>query len=682
MSGTSLPASLGRLRRLISTYSVGAIVAAVLLPAVAGWVAVVALGDRNENLTSIKAAVVNLDEPVMVKRDGTKQLIFGGRVLAADLTTEEKDLDLGWTLTSASDASEGFRDGRFAAVVTIPAGFSQQLATVGSADPRPATVDVQAHDVPSPLTSIIATQLTDQAARSFGYTVTTNYLTGVREQSGKLRDNLARAAGGASDLADGASRLESGAGELSNGLTHVSAGTSQLADGTRKLSAGSTRLASGARQASVGATSLYAGTTKLSTGLGRLTTSTADLPSQTQELSRGATTVAEGASSYAALVKGWAQACASPAVALTEPQLCGLTKAAAGPNGTTADRFSSGASAVAAGATKLSHAMPRLTSGIRDAYAGSVRVNEGARALRAGNASIASGAASLRRGSVQVDSGASSLATGSRRLTAGSRRLETGAGRLSSGSHTLSGRLSKGAGAVPELSKDQPTTVARPVRSDAGAKNFVNGRSLLVPGVTALALWLGAFAVFLLMDPIPRRRLLMAVSAGRLTGEGLRPAVLAGAVQAGLVLVAVRALGTSLAHPVATVVVALIASFTFAAVHQALIATWGRGRGWLASLLLVIVQFVSLGGLLPSDTAPQPFELLNHVLPVPLAVDALNGAALGVHDAHVAGCCAGLILWLVASLGLTVLATKRAQQVRLEGARDKVLAGGEGLAVG
>ena len=86
--------------------------------------------------------------------------------------------------------------------------------------------------------------------------------------------------------------------------------------------------------------------------------------------------------------------------------------------------------------------------------------------------------------------------------------------------------------------------------------------------------------------------------------------------------------------------------------NQAFVAVSGRGRGWIASIAFAMLQVVSIGGLVPIDTAPGPFQLLNKVLPVSRAVDGFAHLTLGGQVGSLAADVAVLVTWGVGALPL------------------------------
>ncbi len=171
----------------------------------------------------------------------------------------------------------------------------------------------------------------------------------------------------------------------------------------------------------------------------------------------------------------------------------------------------------------------------------------------------------------------------------------------------------------------------------------------------ALGLWVGALAIYLLLPAIAGR----AAGPGRLRAS-LAASLAAGAlgmIQALLMVGAVRAVvGTDVADLPALLAIAALASLTFVAVTQALVALAGS-RGWFVALLLVALQLTSAGWPYPVETAPIPFQVLHPLLPLTYAVDAFRsaitgGGSIGIPAVVLAG-------WLVVALLVTLAVAAR-----------------------
>ena len=641
----------------------------LLLPMLFGALVLWSMSDRYERADRVPAAVVNLDKPVTMGKGKDAQVIAAGRLLAAGLTSPDdaQDSSLGWELTEASKASTGLRDGDYYAVVTIPRGFSRTLSKITGDSPTRAGITLQTNDASSAVIGEASKQVAEVAAARLGRQVTSTYLQGLNEQTGKLKDQLTGAANGAGRLAEGTTKLDDGARQLGGGA-------SSLADGLEELSSGAEQLADGSEELAGGASRLHQGAGRLADGLGALSRRTDDLPDQTRQLADGAGQVSKGVGPYTEIVKAWATACTTnPAVAATNARLCAGTIEAAGVAGRNADQLAAGARQVATGSDRLADATPQLANAI-DQAAG------GARKLDAGSGELADGAARLSDGAAKLATGAGQASTGAARLASGSQELADGTGRLDSGSTRLADGLREGAEKIPDAAQGKPEVIADPVRTTAKSLNPVrDGTTLLLPAVLAFALWLGAFVTYLVRQALPLRWLRRSASGRRIALAGWLPAVAIGVAQSALLLTSALLLGAELESPLGVAALMVLAAAVFAALNQAFVAVSGQRRGWIASIAFAAVQLVSLGGLVPIDTAPGPFRVLNAVLPVSRAADGFARLTLGGEVGSLVGDVVLLLLWGLGALAVTAFAARRAQKLDLTEVRalsdDAVVAG-------
>jgi len=625
----------------------------LLLPVVFGGLVLWSMGDRTESADRVPAAVVNLDKPVTMGSGKDEQIVAAGRLLAAGMTSpsDKASSSLGWELTDSVDAQSGLKNGDYYAVVTIPRDFSKTLSRMSGDDPAKAGITLQTNDASSAVIGEASKQVTEIATARLGQTITANYLKGAEEQTGKLKSRLGEAAGGAGKLSDGTTQVEDGARQLDSGA-------SALASGLSTLSGGADQLATGSRKLSTGTKKLHDGTGRLADGLGLLSRRTDPLPSQTRRLADGAGQLSDGVGPYTKIVKGWSQACATnPAVSATNPQLCAGTIRAAGVGGRNADKLAAGARQLATGTDELADATPKLTKGIDQSAAGAQKLDRGAGQLATGSTRLADGTARLSTGAQKASTGADKLADGSQQLADGS-------GQLASGSDKLASGLRTGAEQIPKPSEKRPAVVSDPVEASSdNVSPSSDGVTTLLPAVLAIALWLGAFVTYLVRPALPPERLRMATTGRRVALSGWLPAVGIGLVQAALLFLGARLFGAEIQSPVGLAVLMGVAVASFTAVNQAFVAVSGQRRGWLLSIGFAALQLVSLGGLVPIDTAPGPFQTLNQVLPVARAADGFAHLILGGEVGSLAGDVLVLLLWGVAALAVTALAARRAQKL-------------------
>jgi putative membrane protein len=635
------------------------LIGVLLVPVLLGALIVWSLGDRVDQVEQVPAAVVNLDQPVTKKGE---QPIFAGRLLAAGLTspTEEQE-SLGWELTDAEDAERGLAGGDYYAVLTVPEDFSQTLArSLRGKNPEQASITLTSLDASSTIVTQISEQVARISAERLGERVTTSYLDTVFGETDKLAGKLGEAADGADQLASGTSQLGAGSQELASGLGELSVGADRLAEGADKLADGASQLAGGTVR-------LADGAGRLADGLGTLERRTDPLPAQTDRLADGAADVSQGVDGYSKLLQGWSRACKDPLIASRAPELCLATERAVGVDGSRAEEFRQGARRLAYGARQLADGMPELTRAIDQAASG-------AGELAAGTDELADGAQRLSTGAAKLGDGSGRLADGAGRASDGATRIAEGTDELGSGSEQLADGLDRGADAIPvyddEERRDLAGVIAEPVTASPGGDGATpDGRTQVAPGAIAFVLWLGAFVTYLVRPALAQRLLDRPSTATRLAFAGLLPAVAIGAVQALLLFGTMLLLGADPDSPVLTLILMVLAAAGFAAINQGFVAVLGRRRGWLWTIAFTGVQVVSLGGVIPLDTAPWLLQVLNGVLPVPCTANGLDVTVLDA-PGSLAAALFVLVSWAAVAFGATAMAARKAQQIDLEDLGD------------
>ncbi len=674
------------------------LVATVLLPMFFGSLVMWSLSDRVDHVDAVPAAVVNLDEPVRTGSGDDAQTIAAGRLLAAGLTSptaEERQHSLAWRLTSPEDASKRLREGDYYAVITIPKDFSKTVAGLTRNDPETARITVRSNDSASALVGVVSDQIGDVAAARLNQRITATFLEGMYARTGELKASLGKASQGAGRLADGAvrlgegtTRLSDGAGVLAGGLDTLSGGAGQFADGASRLSDGAERLAAGTGRLSSGAGDLAGGAGELAGGLGELHSRTRPLPDQTRRLADGAGQVAEGVAGWSQVLLAWKQACESdPVVAGSHARLCAATVQAVGVDNGNAQAMASGSRRLADGADRLADGSPRLVSAIGQAAdgaqrlaGGASRLAGGARKVDTGTDRLAVGAAQLGAGARRLASGATQARDGASRLAEGSTKVASGTSRLSNGSRRLAEGLGKGAERIPALGAERrqhlADAVAEPVVSDAQRLNATpSSATSLAPGVLALALWLGAFVTYLVRRALPPGALAAATTPFRVALAGWVPAILVGVLQGLLVVAVLGVFDVVMESPLGVALFLVLPAAVFAAVNQAFVAVFGPKRGWMVSIVFAVLQAVSLGGLIPVDTAPALIQSLSGVLPVSLAAEGIGNLTLGGRVGSVAGSATALVVWGAVALAVTTVAAGRRQRVSLSDVRRQVAPG-------
>ncbi|HEV6955071.1 MAG TPA: YhgE/Pip domain-containing protein [Promicromonospora sp.] len=473
-------------------------VAVALLPLMILGLLISALWNPQERLDTVKAAIVNLDEPVEV--DG--QTVPLGRQLAAGLVSggETADAEPGqaaavpasdasydWEITDEQGAADGLADGTYAAVVTIPEDFSAAATSFGGDDPaeaRQATIDVATPANGRVLDDALAQVVAQTATGVLGSTLTETYVDNVLVGFSTLSEELGKAADGAGQLADGADEAGDGAQQLADGARQTSDGVAGLGDGVSGLAGGAGQWAAGANQWAAGADQAAAGVQQLAAGAGQSADGAAELATGANELAAGAGQTAEGAKQLAGgltqtatklqgtatepgpadaaaqlavgagevsegvtgLVDGIEQACDNPLAAPFYAQFCAELPELR--------KLKDGASQVAGGIGGLAGTPGKNPTGLYELQAGIGGLAQGANELAGGTEQVAGGASALADGTHQLSTGLSALADGADQaaggvsaLSSGARDLSGGAGGIASGATQLAdgvGRLQTG----------------------------------------------------------------------------------------------------------------------------------------------------------------------------------------------------------------------------------------------
>ncbi len=670
---------LARFRR--SRLTRAAVVAVMLVPLFYGAMYVWANLNPTERLDHVTAAVVNQDQLVEIDgRDGQKQPVAVGRQLAGNLVSNDDDNNYDWVLTGAADARRGLANGDYKAVLTIPENLSQAATSTGG-DPAKAVqgqLDLQTNDAVNYINGTIAQTILTAARTALNAQVTETYLDNVYLSFSDLRIAL-------DDAADGAAKLGDGAGQLAGGAA-------DLADGADTLADGAARVADGNRQLADGADDLDAGTRKLSDGLGQLRSRTSTLPRDTQRLADGSRQVADGTAQVDQLVqavtKGILDATGTAdrdidRLATSLRTLADQCRAEAAPGVDCAGIESAASQAgnlkafvrdVRGRATSAGQQTRQLADGARQVSDGNAELARSVPALVGAIGQAADGAQRLQDGTSRLSDGADQAAAGADRVADGGSQLATGADQLASGANELSAGALKltdglrdGSGQVPDYSeaeRDQmATTAATPIEEAANRINPVkNYGAALAPYFIALALWVGAMAIYLLLRPLSSRAIASTTGSIRTALAGYVPGLALAVVQVALLLAVLQGLlGINPASEPLLIGMALATAAVFTAINQMFVALFG-GAGRFAALVFVSLQLTSAGGTYPIETAPPFFNLLHDLLPMTYAVHGLRAALAGggegvLRDFLVLAVFTGLALMV------TVIAARRRQTV-------------------
>lgn len=361
----------------------------------------------------------------------------------------------------------------------------------------------------------------------------------------------------------------------------------RLDDGVRELDAKSTQLVDGINQLATGANSLNSGLGQLSDGAGELSNGTGRLADGTSQLKDGTGTA------YA------------------------------------------GASTLADGAKKL------------DAASG--KLNDGAQRLATGTGDLSNGASKLKDGAIQLNGGLGKLNDGAVKLDDGIGQLDDGAhklggglGELKDGANELHDGLADGVEQVPNYSSSEEDHLASVASQqvDLSKHRLHEVESYgygLGPYFMTLSLWIGALAFFLVFPALSGRRVGSNMPAAMVALASYLPSAFVSVLQSVLMVSTVHFLvGIDMERLGQAFLISFLASLTFMALNQALVACFGP-VGRFMSLIFTVLQLASAGATYPIETTPKFFQIISPYLPFTSVVNALRVAIAGgsINFAHV-----------------------------------------------
>lgn len=563
--------------------------------------------DDNAQIDELPAAVVNRDAGDL-GRAVTNALVASG--------------DFQVQPTGPREANEGIRDGDFTYAVSIPRDFSENLRRAGSSEPRPATLTLTTDGADSYLSHPIATRLSaairHTVAQRAGTDVANQFLVGFATIHGATE----RAAADARQLATSADRL--------------SQSQSDLADSTGQLARGSTRLA---------------------TGLTTLRGSVDSLPSHTRGIADAANTVANGQTRIAG-------AGSELATASTE-----LRSALGDTGGQLTQRLRSGGLS----RSEIQHVLNTFADLREPVDAASDRVRrvtaelgtlaESSRRVAQGARQLAQATPRLKEGIAQSSDGANEVAGGLARLSESQNSAVDSTRQLAQGTQTLRDGLDESLRHTPGSTRTgevPPNAIPKPVAitpaDSAAAATFDAG---LAPFVIAMATWVGALVLFLLLRPLSPRALTANVRPHRIAFGGWLPPAALGVAQVVVLYTAVTwPAGVDVANPLGALGFVVLTALAFTAIVHALIALFGRA-GLLSALALFALQLASAGGLTPGQGVPDVLYPFHVLLPMGHAIDGLRHLLHSDTPGPATTGALVLLTYLIGALAASVLAARR-----------------------
>lgn len=661
-----------------------ALVALLLLPLLYGALYLWSFWDPYGRLDKVPVALVNSDKGATVE---------GKRIDAGEQITKKlhdsKTFD--WREVSAEEAAKGLENGTYYLSLTMPADFSEKIASSSGEDPTTSALQVRTNDANNYIVGSISRTVFSEVRAAASTNASRGFLDKIFVSFSDLHDKTAEAADGADKLKDGASKAQQGAKEIADGLDTAEEKTGELTGGLQKLNAAAGKLETGTRDVAAGTQQLadkvngtagqvrpYLDNPKQLADAALLVADTAKVVNNHLEtFGKKAPAAARISKQAAALAADtYARTCTGsapkpwPAACEDMKKLKEATAEAAQLTGDvdTLVKDSGGDLAALRGqltdlekqARKLAAGAPGLTGKLDQAVADANRLNDGAHKVATGMTQLHTGLGKATKGSTALGEGVGKIGDGAHRLDGGIYKLVDGNGELADGLH-------EGVGKIPDYDqrhRDARTEVmADPVKlANQALHKAPNYGTGFAPYFIPLSLWVGAMVAYMLIAPLNRRALAAGASSWRIALAGWLPVAGLGAAQVGALMAVLHwGLGLEMAHPALTIGFLFLVTACFAAIVQWLNAKFGAA-GRILVLALLMLQLTSAGGTYPVQTSPGFFNAIHPYLPMSYVVESLRRLITGGDLAPVWQGCAVLAAFTVGALALTAL-TARGKQV-------------------
>ncbi|MDO9398360.1 MAG: YhgE/Pip family protein [Herbiconiux sp.] len=599
----------------------------------------------------LPAAVVNLDTSVDVTAaDGTTSPALIGKLLTTDLADGTSGQGFSWTVTDADTASAGLASGEFAAVVTIPSDFTSSYLSISSSDPVQATLEVQTNGANSYATELLASALSTDLQNAVANQATSGFVTNTLSAFGELRTQLGDAQTGATQIAGYIDQSAGGANDLGAGLTKaIDEGATPLTSGAQDLAGGLDKIVLGTADLPTYAKGVADASAGITDGLGVLTSVLAAETDASYAIDARQQALEASIAALRAEVPSLEPDAVQARLDALQLEAAGIRVSSfevtlgLGVDGLGVTALQGFSSQLSGAQAKFAEDIPALTTGLADAANGATKLAGGLSTF-----TVALGGAAK---------GATDLGTALQGIAGGQRQLADG--------------LGKAVTALPDYTEAQQqqiaTVVTTPIVTEQSDVNALPSPAAAIAAVAVpLALWLGAFAIYLVLAPFTRRALDSTASTFRVVVAALAPAAILGVVQAAVVGAVLFAVGAQPAHLAGSILFSLLMSLVFVTLHQGLVALLGQA-GRLLSLALVVVQLAAAAVIVPNGLSSPFYTGLSSVLPLTHAIQGMQ-ALIGGGSLEVVGQAAAVLVvfgLIGFVLSLVAVSRRRSQNVVL-----------------
>ncbi len=654
------------------------IIAVIIIPLLYSYLYLGAFWDPYSRLDSMPVAVVNQDQGAVI--NGKERNV--GEELCDHL---KEDASLKFIFTEEQSAKDGTNGNDYYAMIVIPEGFSENIASAATTKKQTAVITYSANEK----RNYLASQILSRAVLEIEESTRASVNKEIVEQ---LVDNIKGVPGQISELQDGLGQLKDGSAKLTDGAKSLADGTSEYADKFSEYQSGVERAKDGSTNLSVGAQTLDGGITALLNGANQLAASTADV----NQLSDGAKNLAQGASSLNSGLNQYIQGVDSlitsvnttsefltqyvtkvnPAI-MKDPVFAGFVSKMSDPGNVQSIKTLQGSSKllkeaskqISDGATKLSEgskSLPELKNAIATLAGGLKKAKAGSASLAEGSKSLSGGLSGIQEATNQLSDAAEKMAFGAGELSNGAMELDEGIAKAKDGVDQSIADSKEQISSVDGLAEyvEAPVTIEQD-----NITSVPNYGTAFAPYFLSLSFWVGALIMFvgIYLDADGKFKILSRDSEHKAARSFLYLVI--GLIQAFVLAEALRyGLGLEVANLPLYYAACCLVSITFIAIVQFLMVHL-KDLGKFLSILLLILQLTSCGGTFPMETVPKFFNVLYPFMPMTYTVGLFKQAISGVRQSDALRDAVTLGAILITFMMLTVLLSvvKGRRAARLEG---------------
>lgn len=627
----------GRMPRL-------AFVVIILMPLMYGALYLWAFWNPFGHVDKVPVAIINLDAGATVNGE---QLDAGTEVVNGLIASKQLDLHK----TSEQDGVDGLAHGKYYFTITVPADFSEAVASAATDNPRSAKLKFTYNDANNYLATVIgqdaAEQVINQVSAQVGEQIFEKVLLGVEGAIPKVKQAVASV----DELNSGMQTANDGAQKLADNLVTAKNGSAELSGKIDELVSIVDRVVGDAQgvvsQSGLSGDDIRQIVSRIDTNTdaiaGALDGAAAAHAEAERELQ---STIDELAASEDPVEQAVAERLTSVQQSLADARI----------------------SQDLGGLFEAIHAdVNALAAEINDP---SSRVNAILRSVESGG--VSSDLAAVTTGADELRAGADTLSSGLVELSDGAGQLATGTTQLAAGTDELAGAAGVGLKLIPTWDPQQQSsfiqTLAKPVEleehTNNEAKTFGYG---FAPFFFGLALFVGGIIAWMLFTPLQARPLAQGLSSLRVVMASYAPTLFVGALQALILyLVVYFPVGLHPVHGWGTFGFMLLMVAMFLAMIQMFNALFGPAVGRVFTLAFLMVQLTSAGGIYPVPTTTLPFQYIHWIDPMTYTVTALRQLIVGGVDYRLGISIAVTVGLTLAFLAVSTWAARRNRQYNMD----------------